>query len=176
VRLSSSDLGYEGTDLELVVPKGTGVFKAGGSLAFHHGGLSLQELIIPVLSFELKGKKAAKKKASAELLALEDVDKKITNRIFSLRLKPLQLDLFEPLRVRIIAESTADKSIAAQAAWASEGWDSEGHIVTMVSGEPVDVRLLLDDDTVEEVRIVVVEVGTDRTLKDTEPIPVSLLS
>ena len=176
VRLSSADLGYEGTDLELVVPKGTGVFKAGGSLSFHHGGLSLQELIIPVLSFELKGKKAAKKKASAELLALEDVDKKITNRIFSLRLKPLQLDLFEPLRVRIIAESTADKSIAAQAAWASEGWESEGRIVTMVSGEPVDVRLLLDDDTVEEVRIVVVEVGTDRTLKDTEPIPVSLLS
>lgn len=176
VRLSSSDLGYEGTDLELVVPKGTGVFKAGGSLAFHHGGLSLQELIIPVLSFERTSKKAAKKKASDELLALDDVDKKITNRIFSLRLKPLQLDLFEPLRVRIIAESTADKRIVAQAAWASEGWDSEGRIVTLVSGEPVDLRLLLDDDTAQELRVVVVEVGTERTLKDTEPIPVSLMS
>ena len=60
------------------------------------------------------------------------------NRIFAIRLKPIQLDLLEPLQVRVIAQSTADHSIAAQAAWASEGWDSEGHTITLVSGEPVD--------------------------------------
>jgi hypothetical protein len=176
VRLTAADLGYEGTDLDLVVPKGTGVFKAGGSLSFHHGGLSLQELIIPVLTFELQGKKASKKKGAADLLALEDVPKEITNRIFSLKLKPLQLNLFEPLKVRVIAQGAAGKGIAAQAAWASEGWDSEGRVVTLVSGQPVDVRLVLDDDEAQELRVVVVEVATDRVLKDSPPIPVKVIS
>lgn len=177
VRLSAGDLGYEGTNLDLVVPKGTGIFRAaGGGLAFHHGGLSLQELIVPVLTFELERKKAAKKRVPSELLALEGVDKQITNRIFSLRLKPVQLDLLEPLKLRVIAQSTADKSTAAQAAWASEGWDPEGRVITLVSGEPVEVRLLLDDDAVEELRILVIEATTSRVLKDTEPIPVKVLT
>ena len=41
------------SDLEFVFPIGAGVFKAGGDLAFHHGGPSLQELIIPVLTVRL---------------------------------------------------------------------------------------------------------------------------
>ena len=78
VRLSAADLGYQGTDLDIVVPRGTGVFKAGGSLSFHHGGLSLQELIIPVLSLELKGKRRAMARRGGELVALESVPKEIT--------------------------------------------------------------------------------------------------
>ena len=112
---------------------------------------------------------------SIRAVVLEDVDAEITNRIFSIRLRPTTLDMFEPLRVRVIAESTADKSTVARAAWSSEGWGSEGRIITLVSGEPVDVRLLLDDDSAQELRILVVEVGTDRTIKDTEPIPVRVI-
>ena len=37
VRVAASALGYA-SDLEFVVPAATGVFKAGGDLAFHHGG------------------------------------------------------------------------------------------------------------------------------------------
>jgi hypothetical protein len=47
VRVAATALGYD-SDLEFVFPTGAGVFKAGGDLAFHHGGPSLQELIIPV--------------------------------------------------------------------------------------------------------------------------------
>jgi hypothetical protein len=173
VRLSAADLGYEGTDLELVVPKGTGVFKSQGSLAFHHGGLSLQELVIPVLSFELEGRKAAKK-SGGDVLTLENVGQAITNRIFAVRLKPLMMLMAERMRVRVLAQSTADGKTVAQVGWASEGWDSEARTVTFVSGQPVDVRLVLDDDQVAELRIVVMQVDTDRTLKDTQPIPVQL--
>ena len=35
--------------------RGCGVFKAGGDLAFHHGGPSLQELVIPVLTVRTEG-------------------------------------------------------------------------------------------------------------------------
>ena len=46
VRVPASSLGYA-SDLEFVFPTGSGVFEAGGDLAFHHGGPSLQELADP---------------------------------------------------------------------------------------------------------------------------------
>ena len=53
VRVSAAALGYD-SDLDFVFPLGSGVFKAGGDLAFHHGGPSLQELVIPVLTVRMK--------------------------------------------------------------------------------------------------------------------------
>src|SRR5580693_9641679 len=53
VRGSAAALGYD-SDLDFVFPLGSGVFKAGGDLAFHHGGPSLQELVIPVLTVHMK--------------------------------------------------------------------------------------------------------------------------
>jgi hypothetical protein len=55
VRVSASALGYA-SDLEFVFPAATGVFKAGGDLAFHHGGPSLQEMVVPVLTVRTKAR------------------------------------------------------------------------------------------------------------------------
>ncbi len=41
--------------LEIIVPQGLGVFTAGGGLQFFHGGLSPQELLIPVITVEAAG-------------------------------------------------------------------------------------------------------------------------
>lgn len=172
VRIPCSELGYS-TDLDLMVPRGTGVFKAGGDLAFHHGGLSLQELVIPVLTFDLKGRKA-KGKPEADRILLEGAPTQITNRIFSITLRRTDLAL-EPLRVRLLALDNAGGSTVGQAAFATSGWDAEGWILELKGGDPVSVGIQLDNDEVEELRVVVVEVGTDRTLKDTAPIPVQLL-
>ena len=38
------------SDLDMIIPKGLGVFRAGGGLQFFHGGLSPQELIVPVVT------------------------------------------------------------------------------------------------------------------------------
>ncbi len=175
VRIGAGELGYEGTDLELVVPRGAGVFRAGGSLAFHHGGASLQELIVPVLSFSLERRRPGRRRPKGPPLKLAGPGEAITNRIFAVQLRPAQLELLEPLRVRVLALSPADQSIAAQAGWAGEGWDPEGRTITLMSGEPVDVRLLLDDDTVTEVVIRVIDVATDRVLHETAPIPVRVI-
>ncbi|MFT4040319.1 MAG: PglZ domain-containing protein, partial [Thermomicrobiales bacterium] len=49
VRMQASELGLSG-DLEFATPRSTAVFTAaGGSNDYFHGGLSLQELVIPVL-------------------------------------------------------------------------------------------------------------------------------
>ena len=39
-------------DLDLIVPRGLAVFRAGGARQFFHGGLSPQELIVPVIVVE----------------------------------------------------------------------------------------------------------------------------
>ena len=51
VEIPPSALGYGQEGLTVVVPRSSGVLKGGGSLCFHHGGSSLQELLIPLLSF-----------------------------------------------------------------------------------------------------------------------------
>ena len=52
IRVSAAELGYD-SDLDFVFPKGLGVFKAGGDLAYHHGGISLQEMVVPVVTFRI---------------------------------------------------------------------------------------------------------------------------
>ncbi len=177
VRLAVADLGYEGSDLELVVPRGTAVFKAGGSLAFHHGGLSLQELVVPVLSFELKGRRTVPA-AREEVVVLEGLQSPITNRIFSLSLRRNDLGL-EPLQLQVLAVAAADRRTVGQATFAERWWDAERHVLTLPAGDQgkaaVSVGLMIDDDSVESLRVLVVEVGTDRTVKDTPPIPVRVI-
>ena len=54
VRVSAADARLR-LRSRLRVPAGRGVFKAGGDLGFHHGGPSLQELVIPVLTVRTDG-------------------------------------------------------------------------------------------------------------------------
>lgn len=41
-----------GGDLDIITPRGLGVFSSGGGLQFFHGGLSPQELVVPVITVE----------------------------------------------------------------------------------------------------------------------------
>jgi hypothetical protein len=172
VRIGGRDLGYS-TDLDLVVPKGSGVFKAGGDLAYHHGGLSIQEMLIPVLTFELKAQKPAGK-AKVEHVSFA-APREVTNRIFSVRLTSNALAGIGDHHVRVIALSASDGTTVGGAAFATAGWDAEGQTVHLPGGGAVDVGLQLDNDDVVEIRVLIVEVGSDRVMKDSEPIPVKLL-
>lgn len=53
ITVKAPELGYD-SNLEFVFPGGLGVFNSGGGLAYHHGGFSLQELVIPVMTFRMK--------------------------------------------------------------------------------------------------------------------------
>jgi hypothetical protein len=48
LRVSLASTGIP-SDLDIIVPRGLAVFRAGGSKQFFHGGLSPQELLIPVI-------------------------------------------------------------------------------------------------------------------------------
>ncbi len=85
----------------------------------------------------------------------------------------------EPLELRVVAIASSDGRTVGQAAFAERWWDMEARVLTIPGGEegrqPVSLGIQLDDDEVHEVRVLVMEKGTDRTLKDTPPIPVKLL-
>jgi len=64
--------------LKLGVPAGLGVFGARGGKEYFHGGLSLQEVIVPVVAIQVP-------KAEGRYEAVLQVDDRITNAIFPVR-------------------------------------------------------------------------------------------
>src|SRR5581483_10212018 len=83
IRVAARSLGND-SDLDFVFPVGIGVFRAGGDLAFHHGGPSLQELIVPVIT--VRSWKEAVSLSGGAAVAVSDVPDEVTNRIFSVKL------------------------------------------------------------------------------------------
>jgi hypothetical protein len=64
VRVSGAELGYQ-TDLDFIFPRGLAVFKSGGDLAFHHGGCSLQEMVVPVITLRMPSSQVKTKAVSS---------------------------------------------------------------------------------------------------------------
>src|SRR5262249_57822226 len=76
-------VGYA-SDLEFVFPTASGVFRTGGDLAYHHGGASLQELVIPVVVVRTKIRES--RRALAGPVTASALPDTVTNRIFSVTL------------------------------------------------------------------------------------------
>ncbi len=174
VRVAASSLGYA-SDLEFVFPTGCGVFKAGGDLAFHHGGPSLQELVIPVLTVRLKVRDSAKPTAGP--VTASGFPEAVTNRIFSitLQLGGQNLSLFSsPMVVRPLLMSSGKQVGAAGMAIDAELDRSTG-CITLHPGKPVTVAFLLSDESVPSLRVVVQDPATDAELfRSPTDIPVRL--
>ena len=174
VRVPGASLGYA-TDLDFVFPKGTGVFKAGGDLAFVHGGPSLQEIIIPVLQVRTKVAEVTKDKSKA--LSVTGVPSRITNRIFTATLQSGEqnLALFAaPMVVRpfLVADG---RQVGVVGMAIDAELDRNTGAVTIQPGKSPTVAFQLSDDSVKAVRVVVLDPATDAELyRSTEDIPVNL--
>lgn len=71
---SAYSANYDG-DLYFNFPRGINVFSVSGGTKFHHGGISLQELLVPVIVIEKNDRKVIKKYTPevVEQISLEDV-------------------------------------------------------------------------------------------------------
>jgi len=174
VRVSATALGYE-SDLDFVFPSGSGVFKAGGDLAFHHGGPSLQELVIPVISVRTKGTSPAR--VSTRAVTADGLPEKITNRIFTVTLslgdRQMQLDatalLVRPLLV------SAGRQVGAVAMVVDAEFDRATGCVLLEPNKPLTVALLLADEKAPSLRLVVQDPGSDAELyRSPSDIPIRL--
>jgi hypothetical protein len=175
VRVSAAALGYD-SNLDFVFPLGIGVFKAGGDLAFHHGGPSLQELVIPVLTVRMTAPRTDRKApvGPVTVTALPDA---VTNRIFSvtIQLDAKSLSLFSSeLLVRPLLVASG-KQVGAVGMAIDADFDSVTGCVKLQPGKPATVAFLLSDESVASLRIVVQDPATDAELyRSPNDIPVRL--
>lgn len=170
IRVSGADLGYD-TDLDFIFPTGLSVYKAQGSLSFHHGSFSLQELLVPVVSFRAAERETGK---SAMKVKLDGVPDSITNRTFGVRVL-IQSNLFAneavPLRITLLSggEQVGQAGMVVNA----ELDRATGHVKAS-PGVEASVGMMLTRDDCQSVRIVVQEPTTDAVLAESKDLPVNL--
>jgi hypothetical protein len=172
VRVQGADLGYE-TDLDFVFPTGSGVFKSGGDLSYHHGGPSLQEIAVPVLHFHMEEKDDREKQVGPEVQLSNEPDR-ITNRTFPVSLR-VQGDLFvtDPVPLRVVLVSDGEQ--VGEARMAMEATiDEERGLVLVEQGTDAMVGLILTRDTVDQVRIIVQDPQSGSVFTQSDLIPVNL--
>lgn len=170
IRVSGANLGYD-TDLDFVFPSGRGVFLAGGGLRYHHGGLSLQELIVPVLSVTMG--EAPDGPAPDAKVQLHDIPERITNRTVGVRVE-LARDLFaEPHWVRVVL---LDQSEQVGEAGMAQGaiLDARTNRVQLTPGQPANIGLMLSRDDCKTVKLVVLDAETDAVLAQSKNLKVNL--
>ncbi|MFP5288804.1 MAG: PglZ domain-containing protein, partial [Thermoanaerobaculia bacterium] len=168
LRVPAAVLGYD-TDLDFVFPAGTGVFRAGGDLAYHHGGPSLQELVIPVVGIRLPVQ--PKERAVQSPVLVSGVPEEVTNRIFSIGLK---LDGLFPAVVKPLLTADGQQVGAAEMVVNAELDRATGN-VTLQPGAEATVALVLRGEGVETVRIVVQDPATDAELyRSPKDVPIRL--
>ena len=177
VRVSSAALGYD-SDLELVFPVGSGVFRAGGDLAFHHGGPSLQEMIIPVLTVRMPVAKAAG--TTDQPVTATGLPAAVTNRIFSVSLVLGEQQMTfggigsSGLSVRPILVS-GGRQVGAVGMVVEGDLDRATGCIHLEPGQPVTVAFLLSDEDATSLRVVVQDPATDAELyRSPAEIPVRL--
>jgi len=174
VRVTAAALGYD-SDLEFVFPMGCGVFKAGGDLAFYHGGASLQELVIPVVTVRTKLREAPRVATSP--LTATAIPEAVTTRSTSVTivLGGTQLVLGASAMVVRPVLMSEGRQVGAAGLAIGADLDRTTGCVSLEPNNPVTVAFVLNDDSVTSLRIVVQDPTTDAELyRSPSDIPVKL--
>jgi len=174
IRVPASSLGYN-SDLDFIFPSASGVFKAGGDLAFHHGGPSLQELVIPVLSIRTKTTESEKPKTSP--ITATGLPAAVTNRIFSVTLTFAERQMTlgaTGLQVRPLLMS-GGKQVGGVGMAVDAQFDRDTGCVTVEPNKAVTIAFLLSDESAVSLRVVVQDPTSDAELyRSPTDIPVRL--
>lgn len=170
-----------GGDLELVTPYGLACFKVpGGSTEYFHGGLSLQELVIPVLTIS-SGKLQPKVGAPALTWELKPGANKITTQFFSVTVRGQAREMFPtPPRVRV--EIRAGEQLISVPVAAAYGFQEATRDVLLAFDEKQSQQLVPDAITlqitempnVNLVTLSLLDAETGATLAQLENLPLDI--
>ena len=176
-RVTGAELGYD-TDLDFVFPTGLGVFKAGGGLTFHHGGVSLQELIIPVVTLRFSTRDS--KPPSGRIAHITGLPSAVTNRTFAVQIRVVEQMLLgasadDTVTVRVLlVAGQAQVGQAGMALGAGAKLDRASGLLSIAANSEATVGLLLTTDEISSLRVVVLDPTTDAVLAESDEIPVKL--
>jgi len=182
LRTSLASLGVD-SEFDIATPWTFACFKAkGGGRAFFHGGLSPQELIIPVVVMHSAVKPSTPPRGIQWTLTPGTA--KLTTRFFSVQIAGNQSESslfgFEPPKVRI--ELRANKKCVSKPVSASYGFeDATGEVKLKVAEtdnkriEPNTVTVMMSEEISEKsVGVYLLDAKTGAELAAPLPIPVAI--
>ncbi len=174
IRIPSSQV-HLGGPFELAFPKGLGCFKIkGGAGAYCHGGASLQEIVIPVISLEPRKTPPYSHKTAAVRLQMEKP--KITTRFFSITVTYQRLHGIgssEEIRVKIAIR--ANRKEVGAVVTAAYGFEEGAKEILLREGKPNAITLMLTDDQgFDSVTVHVLDAISQVELTKSESIPVGI--
>jgi len=137
-------VGIKGDITEVCIPNGLKVFSEGDS--YFHGGISLQEAIIPVVIFTSQGPREVSK--GQQHIKIRYKSDKFTSRVIDLQVCLKHADLFgTPLNVRIEAfDGPSPKAKIVGEAADCKARDEKTHEVTLKPGNEMHIPILIDFD------------------------------
>lgn len=145
MRISEKEIGLDG-DMELIFPSGASIFKSpGGNLCFFHGGISLQEMVIPVMTLAMTP--AVQSTMSLFNITMTLEKQTITNRVFLVRIKYQSSDLFAPERVTLRLVLQSNNKPAARVLLATPQPENKGQEIIIGRGQEVTITCALDEGT-----------------------------
>ena len=178
-RIKAAELGYE-SELDFVFPLGFTEFKTPGEENnYIHGGISLQEIIIPVIEYYIP-KAAAKSAGLGYKYSINFPKDAITNRIFTVQVSYSNVRLFdeetgeESKKVKVIVKSNSE--IIGQAEAAGFGFNDSTKEVGLKKDEENIVTIILDKEVKEGFAdIIVLDPETDIELEKISGIPIKIM-
>ncbi len=174
VRISAEQLGYSG-NFDLVFPRGAAVFKAGGSLSYFHGGLSPQEMVVPVITTLIRSEDT---ETGVEHARVSLRRAAITTGVFLADLKLVMGTLPRSMtrRVRIVAQldphPEEGETQVADLLAATEALDPASQQVEVQYGEPHTLVFQMRADAPRTGALVirVIDPATEVELGRSEPV------
>jgi hypothetical protein len=147
-------------------------FKAGGGLTFHHGGFSLQELIVPVISLRMAAGKPVE--VPGVQVRIEECPPRVTNRTFGLKLAAAgDLLATEPLVLRVLLMAGAEE-VGRAGMSVGGAFDRGKGTLTLELGAEASLGMMLTNDTCQSLRVVVLDARTDGVLAESDELAVKL--
>ena len=167
VRVPLADLGYQGVEAQLMMPEDTAVFETGKhDMRFVHGGNSLQERLIPVLTIEHREKPggstqefqivARQRQGLAGLHCLEIQVKTV---------EQLALAFGSRNRIELALKCPDDPDLQVELAQARGTAQLNGSVIQAPVGESFELFFRLSGSSKEKVRVEVFHPGaTDQVV------------
>ncbi len=128
-RFKAEDIGVE-SEFEFAFPKGLACFRVrGGEGGFFHGGISLPEMIIPVIRISVSKRRLLPAMEFSQI-KLEFPKKKITNRFFTVKLNYIPTGLFgiEKQKIRVLLKY--GKEVVGEAIASAHGFEEGSREIT----------------------------------------------
>jgi hypothetical protein len=173
MRVTASQLGLAG-DLELAFPLGLACFRTrGSSRGYCHGGISLQELVLPVASITVHESRAADVGTATVMLSV--TKPKITTRFFSVEARYIVGGLFGDDTKRVKAVVRTNRTEVGMAAMAAYGFEEGTQEVVLEKDRPNAITMMLTTEIeAATVSVHVLDATTQVELAALKNIPVEI--